>query len=214
MLALGVAPATELAQSANLTLGVRGAIQVNRRMETNLDAVYAAGDCVETWHRLLRAPAYIPLGTTAHKQGLVAGENAAGGSREFSGSLGTQVVKVFDLVAARTGFRDQEARSAGFDPFTAEFVFWDHKRYYPGAHEIHIRLTGDRGSGLLLGAQMVGHLHSEISKRIDIFACALFHGSRVSELGELDLSYTPPFSSPWDPVQMSASAWLKEVSTV
>ena len=150
---------------------------------------------------------YLPLGTTAHKQGRIAGENAVGGNREFEGSLGTQVVKLFDLVAARTGLRDLEAKNAGFDPFTFETTLWDHKAYYSGAHQMHLRITGDRGTGRLLGAQMIGHNASEVSKRIDVFATALHHGMQVEELNNLDLSYTPPLSSPWDPVQMAAQSW-------
>jgi NADPH-dependent 2,4-dienoyl-CoA reductase/sulfur reductase-like enzyme len=106
--------------------------------------------------------------------------------------LGTQVVKVFDLVIARTGMRGDEATRAGFDPFTVESSTWDHKVYYPEAREIRIRVTGDRKTGRLLGAQLLGHTHSEIAKRIDIFATALFHNMRVEELNDLDLSYTPP----------------------
>jgi NADPH-dependent 2,4-dienoyl-CoA reductase/sulfur reductase-like enzyme len=208
VVALGVAPANSLARDAGLELGARGGIKVSRRMETTAADIYAAGDCVETWHRVLRAPAYIPLGTTAHKQGRIAGENAVGGAREFAGTLGTQVVKVFDRVSARTGLRHDEAVAAGFTPFTSEFTCWDHKVYYPKAHEMRVRVTGDRETGLLLGAQMLGHVHSEVGKRIDVFASALFHGSRVEELEQLDLSYTPPFSSPWDPVQMSAQSWV------
>jgi NADPH-dependent 2,4-dienoyl-CoA reductase/sulfur reductase-like enzyme len=120
------------------------------------------------------------------------------------------VIKVFEAVVARTGLRDTEAKEAGFDPLTVETRAWDHKVYYPGAHETHIRLTGDRKTGRLLGAQMVGHSQSEIAKRIDIFATALFHGMRVDELNDLDLSYTPPVSSPWDPVQMSAQMWMNQ----
>jgi NADPH-dependent 2,4-dienoyl-CoA reductase/sulfur reductase-like enzyme len=117
------------------------------------------------------------------------------------------VVKIFDLVAARTGLRDHESREAGLDSFTAETSPWDHKAYYPGAQQLNIRLTGDRGSGRLLGAQLLGHIRSEVSKRVDIYASALFHGMNVEELNELDLSYTPPLSSPWDPVQMAAQVW-------
>jgi len=107
----------------------------------------------------------------------------------FQGGLGTQVVKVFDRVAARTGLRDLEAIEAGFDPLTVSLTSWDHKVYYPGAKELHIRLTGDRCNGRLLGAQLVGHRKSEVSKRVDIFATALFHGMCVAELCDLDLSY-------------------------
>jgi NADPH-dependent 2,4-dienoyl-CoA reductase/sulfur reductase-like enzyme len=210
LVAVSVRPQTELAEAAGIATGERQAIRVTRTMETNLPDIYAAGDCVETWHRLLKAPRYLPLGTTAHKQGRIAGENAVGGHREFAGTLGTQVVKVFEAVVARTGLRDSEAKEAEFDSLTVETRAWDHKVYYPGAHETHIRLTGDRKTGRLLGAQMVGHSQSEIAKRIDIFATALFHGMRVDELNDLDLSYTPPVSSPWDPVQMSAQAWEKQ----
>ncbi len=149
LVAVSVQPQTELAQAAGIVTGERHAIRVTRAMETNIPDIYAAGDCVETWHRLLNAPTYLPLGTTAHKQGRIAGENAVGGQREFAGSLGTQVVKVFDLVVARTGLRDAEAKDAGFDPLTVEATIWDHKVYYPGAHEMYIRITGDRKTGRL-----------------------------------------------------------------
>ena len=209
LVAVGVRPNSELGAAAGITQGAKGALCVNRRMETNLQDVYAAGDCVETWHRLLNRYTYMPLGTTAHKQGRTAAENAIGGNREFAGSLGTQVVKLFDLIAARTGLREQEAASAGFCPFTAETTVWDHKAYYPGARELHLRITGDRHTGKLLGAQLLGHRDSEVSKRVDILATALFHGMKVQELNDLDLSYTPPLSSPWDPVQMGAQFWTR-----
>ncbi len=210
LVATGVRPASELALDAGIRVGANGAIEVNRRMETNVEGIYAAGDCVGTWHRLMRRNTYLPLGTTSHKQGRTAGENATGGNKEFAGSLGTQVVKVFDLVIARTGLREREAIEAGFDPVTADAKFWDHKAYYPGAQEMRIRVTGDRASGRLLGAQIVGHWRSEVSKRIDIFASALFHEMLIEDLNDLDLSYTPPLSSPWDPVQMSAQRWTLE----
>jgi NADPH-dependent 2,4-dienoyl-CoA reductase/sulfur reductase-like enzyme len=178
-------------------------------MRTTIPDVYAAGECVETWHRLLGRPAYMPLGTTAHKQGRIAGENAVGGDREFQGSLGTQVVKVFDLAIARTGLRDSDATAAGLDPFTTQFETWDHKVYYPGATRLTIRTTGNRPDGRLLGAQIVGHHQGQIAKRIDILATALHEHMRIEQLDDLDLSYTPPLSSPWDPVQMAAHDWVK-----
>jgi len=209
LVAAGVRPSAELAASFGARTGIKGAICVDREMRTSVADVFAAGDCVETWHRVTRKNDYLPLGTTAHKQGRVAGENALGGHREFAGSLGTQVVKVFEQAAARTGLRDDEARRAGFDPLTIESSNFDHKVYYPGAHRLLIRVTGDRSSGRLLGAQIVGHWRAEVAKRIDIFATALFHGMRVEELSDLDLSYTPPLGSPWDAVQISAQEWTK-----
>jgi NADPH-dependent 2,4-dienoyl-CoA reductase/sulfur reductase-like enzyme len=207
LVATGVRPSVELARAAGASLGDRGALRVTRAMETDLPDVFAAGDCVETHHRLTELALYLPLGTTAHKQGRVAGENAVGGNARFEGSLGTQVVKVFGLVIGRTGFRDDEARRHGFDPLTTETTAWDHKAYYPGATEMRLRVTGDRRTGRLLGAQVLGSYGAEISKRIDVFATAIFHGMRVDALEHLDLSYTPPLSSPWDPVQTSCMDW-------
>jgi NADPH-dependent 2,4-dienoyl-CoA reductase/sulfur reductase-like enzyme len=208
LVATGVRPETALAEKTGVSTGIHKAIRVNRAMETNIKEIYAAGDCVETWHRLMKKYTYLPLGTTAHKQGRIAGENAAGGDQEFAGTVGTQVVKVFDLVVARTGLSDQEALEAGFDPLTVKFKTWDHKAYYPGASPLHICLTGDRKTNRLLGAQMVGPYKAEVSKRIDILAAALFSGMTIESLNHLDLSYTPPLSSPWDPVQMAAQSWL------
>jgi NADPH-dependent 2,4-dienoyl-CoA reductase/sulfur reductase-like enzyme len=212
LVVVGVRPDTELAVAAGVQTGVRGALRVDRRMRTNLPDILAAGDCVETWHRLLEAPTYLPLGTTAHKQGRIAGETAVGGDRTFAGSLGTQVVKVFELAVARTGLRDPDAAEAGFDPVTVGSVEFDHKAYYPGAHQLHVRLTGDRGSGRLLGAQLVGDHRAEVAKRIDIPAGALFHHMTVDGLSDLDLSYTPPFGSPWDAIQLAGQAWSTQAS--
>jgi NADPH-dependent 2,4-dienoyl-CoA reductase/sulfur reductase-like enzyme len=206
----GVRPDTELASAAGARLGVRGAIQVDRAMQTGLPDVLAAGDCVVTHHRLL-GETYLPLGTTAHKQGRIAGENALGGFRHFAGSLGTQVVKIFDQAAARTGLRHDEALAAGFDPITVQSEADDHKAYYPGSHPITMRVTGDRRTRQLLGMQLFGHKHAEIAKRIDIAATAIFKNMTVEAISDLDLSYTPPLGSPWEAVQMGAQAWDREV---
>jgi NADPH-dependent 2,4-dienoyl-CoA reductase/sulfur reductase-like enzyme len=211
LVVVGVRPDTDLAANAGAELGARGAIAVDRGMRTSLPDVLAAGDCVTTYHRLL-GDTYLPLGTTAHKQGRVAGENALGGQREFTGSLGTQVVKIFDHAAARTGLRDHEATAAGYNPVTVESQADDHKAYYPGSHRITMRITGDRATGRLLGMQMFGHRHAEIAKRIDIAATAVFHGMTVDAVSDLDLSYTPPLGSPWDAVQLGTQTWLREVS--
>jgi NADPH-dependent 2,4-dienoyl-CoA reductase/sulfur reductase-like enzyme len=211
LVVVSVQPNSELAAQAGVRLGIKGAIQVNRSMQTNVPDIYAAGDCAETFHRLLDQPTYVPLGTTAHKQGRVAGENAVGGSTEFAGSLGTQVVKVFDMAVARTGLRDADALKGGYQPLTVETEEWDHKAYYPGATRLHIRVTGDRSSGKLLGAQMVGDHRAQVAKRIDIFAAAMYCGLTIADLERIDLSYTPPFSAPWDPVQVAAAAWLARI---
>jgi NADPH-dependent 2,4-dienoyl-CoA reductase/sulfur reductase-like enzyme len=209
LVVVGVRPDTDLLLQAGAKTGARGAVVVDETMATGLPHVWAAGDCVVTHHRLLGVT-YLPLGTTAHKQGRVAGENAIGGSARFAGSLGTQVVKVFDLVAARTGLREHEAITAGLSPISTTATPDDHKAYYPGAHPITIRVTGDATTGRLVGAQLIGARGTETAKRVDTYAAALFAGMTVEGMSELDLSYTPPLGSPWDAVQMAAQAWVRE----
>lgn len=206
LIVVGVRPNTELLEGAGARLGAGGAVLVDEKMRTGLPHVWAAGDGVVTHHRLLGLT-YLPLGTTAHKQGRIAGENAIGGDQEFAGSVGTQVVKVFDLVAARTGLRQHEGEAAGYAPLTVPSVADDHKRYYPGAKPINFRVTGDTRDGRLLGAQLVGSVGSEVAKRVDTFATALHAGFTVRQMSDLDLSYTPPLGSPWDAVQIAAQAW-------
>lgn len=213
LVVVGVRPNTSLLTDAGASTGAGGAVMVDEQMRTGLPHVWAAGDGVVTHHRLLGVT-YLPLGTTAHKQGRVAGENAIGGDARFAGSLGTQVVKVFDLVAARTGFRDYEAIAAGYTPHSGTAIADDHKAYYPGAKPLSIRITGDTDKGLLLGAQLVGARGAEIAKRVDTYAVALHHGMTVDAMSDLDLSYTPPLGSPWDAVQVATQAWSREFCTL
>ncbi|WP_368499930.1 FAD-dependent oxidoreductase [Herbiconiux sp. A18JL235] len=213
LVVVGVRPNTSLLTEAGASTGAGGAVVVDEQMRTGLPHVWAAGDGVVTHHRLLGVT-YLPLGTTAHKQGRVAGENAIGGDARFAGSLGTQVVKVFDLVAARTGLRDHEAVTAGHAPLSVTAIADDHKAYYPGAKPLSIRITGDTDSGLLLGAQLVGARGAEIAKRVDTYAIALHHGMTVDSMSDLDLSYTPPLGSPWDAVQVAAQDWSREFRRV
>lgn len=212
LVVVGVRPDTALAATAGVRLGSRDAIAVDAGMRTSVQHVWAAGDCAVTWHRLL-GDTYLPLGTTAHKQGRIAGENAVGGHREYAGSLGTQVVKVLDTVVGRTGLRHDEATAAGFDPVTATATTGDHKGYYPGAQPVTMRWTGDRGTHRLLGVQILGHLGSEIAKQLDVAATAIHTGLTVEQISELDLSYTPPLASPWDTVQVGAQAWERAMLT-
>ena len=124
---------------------------------------------------------------------------------EIVGELNKPIRCIFRV----TGLRDHEAVAAGFDPVTIGFEADDHKAYYPGSHKISMRYTGDRVTGRLLGVQLFGHKHAEIAKRVDIAATAIFSGTTVDDMSELDLSYTPPLGSPWDAVQMDAQAWVK-----
>lgn len=201
LVVVGVRPDTTLLTAAGAQTGPRGAIIVDEAMRTGLPHVYATGDCVATHHRQLGVT-YLPLGTTAHKQGRVAGENAIGSDARYTGSLGTQVVKIFDLVAARTGLRDHEARTAGLHPAGTHATPDDHKAYYPGAQPIHIRVTADTTTRKLLG-----RWGTETAKRVDTYATALHDGMTVDAISDLDLAYTPPLGSPWDAVQIATQAW-------
>ncbi|MBO0694291.1 MAG: FAD-dependent oxidoreductase, partial [Acidimicrobiaceae bacterium] len=208
----GVRPDSELAAAAGVPVTERGAIRVDKCMRTGLPDVFAAGDCVVTHHVIL-GETYLPLGTTAHKQGRIAGENALGGHRPFAGSLGTQAVKVFDLVATRTGIRDHESPPE-FQPLTVASTADDHKAYYPGAQTVHVRTTGDLVTDRLLGVQMIGAIPTAVHKRIDTAATAIFNGLTVDELNDLDLSYTPPLGSPWDVLQAAAQEWARTAHTI
>lgn len=212
LVAVGSIPNSLLGQSIGLATDIKGALKVNRQMETNLPDIYAAGDCVETWHRMIKRYTYLPLGTVAHKQGRIAGENAVGGNIEFAGTVGTQSLKIFNHVLARTGLTEREARQYGFNPISADIETWDHKVYYPSAEKLLIRVTADRNTKRLLGAQMIGAYKTEVSKRIDIFAAALYHELTLDEFSDYDLSYTPPLSSPWDPAQMAVQGLEKKLN--
>ena len=107
--------------------------------------------------------------------------------------------------------RDDGARDAGFTPLTVATSAPDHKPYYPGAHELHMRWIGDRDSGRLLGCQIAGHRDGPVAMRIDIPAAAIFAGLAIDQIGDLDLSYTPPFGMPWDALQLAAQAWTAEL---
>ncbi len=208
VLATGVRPRVKLAQEAGIQVGTTGALAVNEYMETSASAVYAAGDCAEAMHRVSGRPAYFPLGTTANKQGRVAGENAAGGRARFAGIVGTAVVKVFSLEVARTGLSLEEARRAGFAARAATVGAASRARYL-GGQDIVVKLVADRASGRLLGGQMLGP--EGVAKRIDVLATALQARLTVEQLAELDLSYAPPFSTVWDPVLIAAQEMLREL---
>lgn len=203
---VGTEPNTDLGQAAGLKTGLKGAYQVNRKMETSQPDIYAGGDCVETLNQITGKHSYYALGTVAHKHGRIIGSNICGQDQEFAGVIGTQSLKLFDTVIARTGLDKKEAREAGFQPIQAEVEAWDHKIYYPPAYKTRVHVVADARSRRILGAQILGHIDAEISKRIDIFAAAIYQETTIEDFNQFDLSYTPPLSSPWDPVQTAVQA--------
>jgi NADPH-dependent 2,4-dienoyl-CoA reductase/sulfur reductase-like enzyme len=207
LLGIGARPNVELAQAAGVALGASGAIAVNAHMRTNLPYVYAAGDCCEARHLVSDEQVYIPLGSTANKQGRVAGENAAGGEATFDGIVGTMVVRCFDLVVATTGLTATQARAVGCATRETMIRARDISHYMPGAADIHVKLVVDDETDQLLGGQIVGQ--KGVAKRIDILATALHNHMTVDELRRLDLSYAPPFAPVWDPILVAANVAAK-----
>ncbi|WP_328652316.1 FAD-dependent oxidoreductase [Micromonospora sp. NBC_00330] len=203
VMGLGVRPNAALAEAAGLPLGPTGAIRVDRRMRVpGHPGVWAAGDCVETLHRVSGLPVHVPLGTHANKQGRVAGINIGGGYATFTGVIGTAVTKVCDLEVGRTGLRERDATAAGFEFVSVIAESTNRAGYYPGARPMTVKLIAERPSGRLLGAQIVGW--SEAAKRIDSLAVALWNGMTVDDMTQLDLGYAPPYAPVWDPVLIAA----------
>jgi NADPH-dependent 2,4-dienoyl-CoA reductase/sulfur reductase-like enzyme len=208
ILGLGVEPNTTLAQHAGIQLGHAGGIAVDQRLQTTTPGVWAAGDCVEKFHRVSRRPVTIALGTHANKEGRTAGINIGGGYATFPGVVGTAVTKICDVEVARTGLAEAEAEAAGFEPLSVAIDSTTRAGYYPGAKPIRVKLIAERGAGRLLGAQIVGE--EGAAKRIDVLAMALWHHTTVEELLNTDLGYAPPFSPLWDPVLIAArKAWQR-----
>lgn len=208
LLGTGIRPNVQLARQAGIRLGPTGAVAVDERLRTSAADIFAAGDGVETWHRVLQRPTWIPLGTTSNKMGRIAGENAAGGDAIFRGIVGTAALRAFDLEVGRTGLTEQEAAGGGFDPVTAYVRHGSRAHYYPGPGPVHVWLVGDRRTGRVLGAQLLGPAGA-VAKRVDVLAVAITAGMTADEVAELDLSYAPPFAPVWDPVLMAAREWLK-----
>ena len=204
VLGIGVRPNTRLARDAGLPIGASGGLQTDRRQAVvGHDGVWAGGDCVESFHRVSQRPAVIALGTHANKQGRVLGTNLAGGYDTFPGVLGTAITKVHDLEIARTGLGMAEARDAGFDVVAGTVESTTTSGYMPGASLMTVKVVAERGSGRMLGAQIVGAGPGS-AKRIDACALAVWNEMRADELAMTDLSYAPPFSPVWDPVQIAA----------
>lgn len=202
VLGLGVRPNSGLAGDAGLDLGVRGAIRVDRRQRTSADAVWAAGDCCESFHVIARAPVHIALGTVANKQGRVAGINLAGDYAAFPGVLGTAVSKVCHTEVGRSGLSEREAERYGFAYVSATVEATSRAGYFPDAKPITLKCLAERGSRRLIGAQVMGH--EGAAKRIDVLATAMWAGMTVDDLVDLDLGYAPPFGPVWGPVHLVA----------
>ncbi len=199
--AVGVTPDTSLAQKAGLQLGLKGSILVNDKMETSVPDIYAVGDAVQIRHLVTGEDALISLAGPANKQGRIAADNICGISSRFKGSLGSSVIKVFDMTAAVTGINEKTARKLGLDFDKVYLSPANHAGYYPGDRLMTMKVLFEKKSLRLLGAQIIGY--EGVDKRIDVLATAIQAGLDASSLTELDLAYAPPYSSAKDPVNMA-----------
>jgi len=204
LIAVGVKPNTEIFNG--IRKGIKGAIEVDEMGKTSIKDVFSAGDCATVNHFIIKKKVYIPMGTTANKQGRIVGKNVAGGEEKFIGVLGSSITKIFNIEFGRTGITEEEAKMFGYDPGSVYIKALSKAKYYPKAKPIHIKLFFDKKTGKILGAQMVGN---DIHKRLNTIVSAIYGNLTIEELGYIDLAYAPPFSPVWDPVLISGNAAKK-----
>ena len=194
----GVRPNIELAEAAGIETGITGAIKVNKKMETNIPDIYACGDCVEENLLINNTPVWIPLGSTANKEGRCAAMNACGVEDIFEGVLGSAVTRCLGLTMSMTGITEEKAREFGYDAISATVTKNDKVGYMPDANNITLKVVADKQSGRLLGAQGIGS--GDVDKRINTIASALLGKLTVQDFDKNDITYAPPFSTTIDPL--------------
>lgn len=209
---IGVRPNSQIAETARISVGKTGGIVVNEYMETNIDNIWACGDCVQMQHLVSGEPCWYPLGPTANKQGKIVGENVVGGKVSFSGVLGTQVTKIFDLYVAMTGLSEIEVQKFGYDTALVEISHRDKASYYPNRQNVHIIMLINKSNGRILGVQLAGSVLAAL--RINVFATAIATGMTVKKLAELDLAYEPSMAPVYDPILISGIIGLKELKRI
>lgn len=203
IVAIGVRPNVKLAKDAGLKIGETGAIAVNEYLQTSDPDIYALGDCVENTHLVTGQKVYIPLASTANRQGRVVGDNIAGIKTKFINVLGSSVLRVVGINIARTGLGEEQARSSGYDVVTSVNPTFDATHYYPQHGKILLKVIADAKTNRLLGAQGFGA--GDVAKRIDVFAAAITFGATLEEVANIDTSYAPPFNTPIDPLHHSVN---------
>ncbi|NHZ70930.1 MAG: FAD-dependent oxidoreductase, partial [Proteobacteria bacterium] len=202
VLAVGGRPVSELAGEAGIALGASGAIVVDDHQRTSVDGIWSAGDCADVFHRVTGKMVNLHLGTVANKTGRIAGINITGGDASFPGALGTAITRFHDLEIAVTGARLVDAGSAGIDAVDVTVKGLTAAHYMPEASDLSIRLTVERGTARVLGAQIAGG--SGAGKRIDVFATAVWDSMTANELEWVDFAYAPPFAPVWDLMAIAA----------
>ncbi len=206
---VGVRPCLDFAKTCGVKIGATGAIEVNKKMQTSVPDIYAAGDCAESVNILTGKPAWIPLGSTANKMGRVAALNICGIEKEFPGILVSSIVKVFDMNAAATGLSVAEANEAGFDAESVMLAGNDIAHYYPGSKKILLKLVADRKTHRVLGASLIGE--GVVDKPVNILVSCITLGATLEQIADMDFAYAPPFSSAMDMVITGANVLLNKM---
>ncbi len=209
LVAMGIKPNSELAAQAGIDLGIKNAIAVDRKLKTSDENIYAAGDCADAYHVVTGQKTWIPLALRANRAGWAVADNVCGKEVELPGITGTAVFKVFDLEVARTGLTLEEAIKSGLDPAKVIIKTRSRAHAHPGASVIWVQMIGDKKTGRLLGAQMVGK--EGVAHRINTPAVALHSRMTVEEFYQTDLAYAPPFGPVWDPTLTAANQLLKKM---
>ncbi len=208
---IGVKPNSHMAAAAGLELSVADSIAVDRRLRTSNTDIYAAGDCADAYHVVTDAKTWIPLALRANRAGWAAADNVIGKDATLDGVAGTSVFRVFDWEVARTGLNLAEAQTAGFDAVEnmIQSLSRAHSYSSDSSPPIWVNLIGDKKSGRLLGAQMIGT--EGVAHRINAPAVALHNRMTVAQYSQTDLAYAPPFGPTWDPTLTAANQLLKKL---
>jgi NADPH-dependent 2,4-dienoyl-CoA reductase/sulfur reductase-like enzyme/rhodanese-related sulfurtransferase len=208
LFSVGARPNAALAADAGLSLGPNGGILVDERMRTSDPSIYAGGDCVEQKHLIGGNYVHLPLGSLANRHGRVIGTNIAGGAERFRGVVGSFCLKVFEYGIARAGLTVEQARESGFDPVYSLTVQPDRAHFYPGSELMFLQIAADRRTRRILGIEGLGRNMDAVKARVDAIAAAMSHGADASEISNLEVSYSPPFSSAMDIANTCANVLL------
>jgi len=212
VVAVRIKPNTELAKDAGIVLGESGGVRTDDRMATSAKNIYAAGDCIETFDLITRRHVFFQLATTAVRQSMVAGINAAGGEARYPGSTGVTTVKLFGVEIATLGPTTAMAQKIGMHPVSVRITGSTRLSYYPGGKDLTVKLLANPSDGKLLGAQLVGEEGATL--RANFASMAAHLGLTVQEFSEIETCYSPPLAPVWDPVTIAAQALLKKLKPV
>lgn len=204
ILGLGIKPEVTLARIARLAVGERGGIRVNKHLQTSAENIWAVGDAIEVCHPISDTWTIIALGGPANRQGRIAADNIFGAKEVYDGTIGTAILRVFDLTVASVGLNESQLQSSNI-PYEAVYVHPSHHAsYYPGAERLDMKVLFHKTTGALLGAQVIGK--EGVDKRIDVIATAIKARMTIRDLSELELAYAPPFGSAKDPINLAGMA--------